>query len=311
MPGRLVAGGVGAVLVASAAPGGRRCTPPTASRRTHGGIGGPGAFIAWLLPLFRLLSTLATVGCAGALLAAVVLLRIEGGPLGVQGRRAVRDASNSAIIWAACAFVGAIVTAALLLNTPVQLLRLRLDDALGVPEVKALLITGILVLALAIGIRRVQTSSAAALGVLVAIAALVPTALTAYPTQRVVRRTRGRGPGHPRDRRDHLGRRAGRPGPLRAGEPDRAADRPRTLRPGRLHLVDRRTDQRPDQRRRPPRGQGRRLGLGHRRPHLRRVRRPAARQDSRVPRPDRRSPLSTAAAPTPTYSTQAARSGAS
>ncbi|MEU8226822.1 CopD family protein [Kribbella sp. NPDC048915] len=145
-----------------------------------GGIGGPGAFVAWLLPLLRMVSMLATVGCAGALLAAVVL-RLEGGPLGVQGRRAVRDASNSAYIWAVCAFAGAVVTASLMLNTRVRLLYLRLDDALGVPEVKALLITGILVLALAIGIRRVQTSSAAGLGVLVAIAALVPTAVTAYP----------------------------------------------------------------------------------------------------------------------------------
>lgn len=146
-----------------------------------GGIGGPGAVVSWLSPLLRLVSTLATVGCAGALLAAVVLLRIEGGPLGVQGRRAVRDASNSALIWAVCAFAGAVLTAALLLNTPVRLLRLRFDEALGIPEVKALLITGILVVALAIGIRRVQTSSAAGLGVLVAIAALVPNAVTAYP----------------------------------------------------------------------------------------------------------------------------------
>ncbi|MEU4194563.1 CopD family protein [Kribbella sp. NPDC026611] len=145
------------------------------------GIGGASLFTAWLLPLLRLISTLATVGCAGALLAAVVLLRVEGGPLGTQGRRAVRDASNSAIIWAVCAFLGAIVTASLLLDTPLRLLRLRLDDALGVPEVKSLLITGILVVALAIGIRRVQTSSAAGLGVLVAIAALIPTAVTAYP----------------------------------------------------------------------------------------------------------------------------------
>ncbi|WP_238150813.1 copper resistance D family protein [Kribbella sindirgiensis] len=180
MPGRLVAGGVAAVLVASVALVAALYAAGS-EPQDAGGIGGPGTFVSWLLPMLRLISTLATVGCAGALLAAVVLLRIEGGPLGVQGRRAVRDASNSAIIWAVCAFAGAIVTASLLLNTPVRLLRLRLDDALGVPEVKALLITGILVLALAIGIRRVQTSSAAGLGVLVAIAALVPTAVTAYP----------------------------------------------------------------------------------------------------------------------------------
>jgi putative copper export protein len=145
------------------------------------GLGGPSAFTEWLLPLVRLLATMATVGCAGALLAAVVLLRTDGGPLGLQGRRAIRDASNSAIIWAAAALAGAILTAAVLLNTPVDLLRLRLDDALGVPEVKALLITTILVVALAVGIRRVQTSSAAGLGVLVAIAALIPPALTSYP----------------------------------------------------------------------------------------------------------------------------------
>jgi putative copper export protein len=181
MPGRLVAGGASAVLVAAVAlvvglyaAGSEPQADPLA-------IGGPGVFIDWLLPFFRLLSTMATVGCAGALLAAVVLLRTDGGPLGVQGRRAVRDASNSAIIWAVSAFAGAIVTAAILLDTPVTLLRLRLDDALGVPEVKALLITGILVVALAIGIRRVQTSSAAGLGVLVAVAALIPPAVTAYP----------------------------------------------------------------------------------------------------------------------------------
>lgn len=180
MPGRLVAGGLGAIVVATVAlvVG---LFAADSEPRDLGGIGGPSVLVSWLLPFFRLIATLATVGCAGALLAAVVLLRVEGGPLGVQGRRAVRDASNSAFIWAVCAFAGAIVTASILLDTPVNLLRFRLDDALGVPEVKALLITGILVIALAVGIRRVQTSSAAGVGVLVAIAALVPTALTAYP----------------------------------------------------------------------------------------------------------------------------------
>jgi putative copper export protein len=181
MPGRLVAGGASAVLVAAVAMVVALFAAGSEPQSDSGAIGGPGAFVNWLLPLFRLLATMATVGCAGALLAAVVLLRTDGGPLGVQGRRAVRDASNSAIIWAVAAFASAVVTAAILLNTPVTLLRLRLDDALGVPEVKALLITGILVVALAIGVRRVQTSSAAGLGVLVAIAALIPPALTAFP----------------------------------------------------------------------------------------------------------------------------------
>jgi putative copper export protein len=179
VPGRLVAGGMSAVLVASVA---LVVGLFAAGSEPHDdGIGGPGLFVYWLLPFFHLVSTLATVGCAGALLAAVVLLRTDGGPLGIQGRRAVRDASNSAIIWAVAAFGGAIITAAVLTNTRVDLLRLKLDDALGVPEVKSLLITGILVVALAIGVRRVQTSSAAGIGVLVAIAALVPPALTTYP----------------------------------------------------------------------------------------------------------------------------------
>jgi putative copper export protein len=181
MPGRLVAGGASAVLVAAVAMVIALFVAGSEPQGGDGALGGPGALVEWLLPLFRLLSTMATVGCAGALLAAVVLLRTDGGPLGMQGRRAVRDASNSAIIWAVAAFVGAVLTAAILLDTPVRLLRLRLDDALGVPEVKALLITGILVVALAIGVRRVQTSFGAGLGVLVAIAALVPPALTTYP----------------------------------------------------------------------------------------------------------------------------------
>ncbi|TDO45057.1 putative copper export protein [Kribbella sp. VKM Ac-2527] len=181
MPGRLVAGGLIAVLVASLAMVVAMLAANSEPQENVLGIGGPGLFVSWLQPFFRLVSTMATVGCAGALLAAVALLRTDGGSLGPQGRRAVRDASNSAIIWAVMAFAGAVVTAAILLDTPVNLLRFRLDDALGVPEVKSLLITGILVVALAVGIRRVQTSSAAGLGVLVAIAALVPTALTAYP----------------------------------------------------------------------------------------------------------------------------------
>jgi hypothetical protein len=180
MPGRLVAGGLIAVLVASLAMVVAMLAANSEPQENVLGIGGPGLFVSWLQPFFRLISTMATVGCAGALLAAVALLRTDGGPLGPQGRRAVRDASNSAIIWAVMAFAGAIVTAAILLDTPVNLLRFRLDDALGVPEVKSLLITGILVVALAV-VRRVQTSSAAGLGVLVAVAALVPTALTAYP----------------------------------------------------------------------------------------------------------------------------------
>lgn len=181
MPGRLVAGGASAVLVATVAMVIALYAAGSEPQADDDGLGGPGVVAEWLLPMSRLLSTMATVGCAGALLAAVVLLRTDGGPLGLQGRRAIRDASNSAIIWAVAAFTGAILTAAILLNTPVSLLRLRLDDALGVPEVKALLITGILVVALAIGIRQVQTSSAAGLGVLVAIAALIPPALTTYP----------------------------------------------------------------------------------------------------------------------------------
>jgi putative copper export protein len=180
MPGRLIVGGVTAVAIASVALVVALFVAGSEPQDIVG-IGGPSPIVGWLLPFVRLISTLATVGCAGALLAAVVLLRIEGGPLGVQGRRAVRDASNAAIIWAVSAFVGAVLTAAILLDTPTTLLRFRLDDALGVPEVKALLITGILVVALAIGIRRVQSSSAAGLAVLVAIAALVPPALTAYP----------------------------------------------------------------------------------------------------------------------------------
>ncbi|TWD73392.1 copper resistance protein D [Kribbella amoyensis] len=181
MPGRLLAGGLIALLVATIAMVAGIFAAGSEPQENVLGIGGPSQFVSWLLPFLRLVSTLATVGCAGALLAAVVLLRTDGGPLGNQGRRAVRDASNAAIIWAVASFAGAVVTSAVLLDTAVLLLRYRVDNALGVPEVKAQLITGILVVALAIGIRRVQTAAAAWLGVLVAIAALIPAAVTAYP----------------------------------------------------------------------------------------------------------------------------------
>lgn len=181
LPGRLVAGGIVAVVVAAAALVIGLFAAGSEPRADALGLVSPGLLASWLLPLLRLLATLATVGCAGALLAAVVLLRPESGSFGLQGRRAVRDASHSAAIWAVASFGGAVVSAAVQLDTPVSLLRLRLDDVLGVPEVKALLITGILVTALAIGIRQARTASSAALGVVVAVLALVPAAVTAYP----------------------------------------------------------------------------------------------------------------------------------
>jgi putative copper export protein len=181
LPGRLLVGGVTVAVVAAAAlliGLYAANSEPTSNRLA---LTGPSLFVSWLLPLLGLMSTLATVGCAGALLAAVVLLRTDGGPLGHQGQRAIRDASNSAALWAVAAFAGAVITAAVLLSSSVSLLRFSVDEALGLPEVKALLITGILVTALAIGIRRANSSSAAGLGVLVAVAALIPPAVTAYP----------------------------------------------------------------------------------------------------------------------------------
>jgi putative copper export protein len=181
VPGRLVVGGATVAVVATAAlliGLYAAQSEPTSDRLA---LTGPGLLVSWLLPLFALMSTLSTVGCAGALLAAVVLLRTDGGSLGQQGRRAIRDASNSAAAWAFAAFAGAVVTAAVLLSSPVTFLRFSIDEALGLPEVKALLITGILVTALAVGIRRANSSSAAGLGVLVAVAALIPPAVTAYP----------------------------------------------------------------------------------------------------------------------------------
>jgi putative copper export protein len=182
LPGRLVVGGATAVVVAAAALLIGLYAANSEPTSNTLALTGPGLLVSWLLPLFGLMSTLSTVGCAGALLAAVVLLRTDdGGPLGQQGRRAIRDASNSAAAWAFAAFAGAVVTAAVLLSSPVPLLRYSVDQALGLPEVKALLITGILVTALAVGIRRANSSSAASLGVLVAVVALIPPAVTAYP----------------------------------------------------------------------------------------------------------------------------------
>ena len=92
MPGRLVAGGVGAILIATVVLVAALFAADS-EPRDIGGIGGPSLFVSWLLPFFRLIATFATVGCAGALLAAVVLLRVDGGPLGVQGRRAEQGAT--------------------------------------------------------------------------------------------------------------------------------------------------------------------------------------------------------------------------
>src|SRR4051794_41979804 len=98
MPGRLVAGGVGAVAIASAALIVAVFAAGSQPREV-GGIGGPSVFLGWLLPLLRLGAGLAAGGCAGGVLAGVVVLRIGGGALGVAGPRGGRGGSNSGRLW--------------------------------------------------------------------------------------------------------------------------------------------------------------------------------------------------------------------
>ena len=56
MPGRLVAGGVGAIVIASVAlvVG---LFAADSEPRYLGGIGGPSVFVSWLMPFFRLIAT--------------------------------------------------------------------------------------------------------------------------------------------------------------------------------------------------------------------------------------------------------------
>ncbi|MFC0625954.1 copper resistance D family protein [Kribbella deserti] len=140
-----------------------------------------GLVVAWTSPLASLLIDLATIGCAGSLLSVLYLLRTDGGPIGVQGQRAVRDTRLAAVVWALSALLGALAIGADILGVSFTLLFSRLGAAAKLPEIQALLLTAVLAALIAGTARRIRTSPHNLTAGLLAIAAMLPPLLTAFP----------------------------------------------------------------------------------------------------------------------------------
>lgn len=150
---------------------------------TDGGLdlSSGGLVVAWTSPLVSLLMDLATIGCVGALLSVLFLLRTDGGPLGTQGQRAVRDAGKAAVVWSLAAVLGALTAGASILGVSFRLLFGRLGSALALPEVQALLASAVLAALIAGTAGRIRTSPRTMTAGVLAIAAILPPVLTAFP----------------------------------------------------------------------------------------------------------------------------------
>lgn len=181
LPGRVVLGGSAAVTLAALAT--LIGVISTGAIGTDGGLDldSGGLIVAWTSPLVSLLIDLATIGCVGALLSVLFLLRTNGGPLGTQGQRAVRDAGRAAIVWSFAAFVGALTAGASILGVSFRLLFGRLGSALALPEVQALLASAVLAAFIAGTAGRIRTSPRTMTAGLLALAAIFLPVLTAFP----------------------------------------------------------------------------------------------------------------------------------
>ena len=145
------------------------------------GLVGPGPLVSWSAPVVNLLLDLAVIGCLGALLSVLFLLRTDGGPLGVQRQRAVRDARQAAAVWALAALAGAPLAGATGLGVSFTLLWGRLGAALELPEVQGLLLSAVLAGLIAGTAGRMRTSATTMTAGILGVAALLPLLLTAFP----------------------------------------------------------------------------------------------------------------------------------
>lgn len=135
--GALAVAGAGAMLAALLLAGG-------APKRDKLGLTDTDLVTAWALPVLRLVSDVAAVGCIGALTAAVYLLPADGGVLRRQGRRATDDATVLAGIWAVAALLHAVVTAVVILGVKLTDLPGRLAEAAALKDVQVVAVSAVL-----------------------------------------------------------------------------------------------------------------------------------------------------------------------
>src|SRR3954469_18983549 len=96
------------------------------------GLSGAGTAVSWAVPVLRLIADGAAIACAGGVLAALVMLPVDGERLGSKGQRACQDAAIAAGVWAVASISGLAATAAAILGVPLSSLSLRADDAVKV-----------------------------------------------------------------------------------------------------------------------------------------------------------------------------------
>jgi len=184
LPGRVVLGGFAALALAAAAMLVGLFTSGGAPEQDPLGLVGPGLLVSWSAPVVDLLLDLAVIGCLGALLSVLFLLRTDDGPLGIQGQRAVRDARLAAVVWALAALAGALVAGATGLGVSFTLLWGRLGTALELPEVQALLLSAVLAALIAGTAGWKRTSPTTMTAGVIAVAAMLPLLSPGSPRSR-------------------------------------------------------------------------------------------------------------------------------
>jgi len=145
-------------------------------------IADPGRLTVWAVPVLRLLADISAVLTVGLLLTATLLLPAPGGELAGLALRASRSASWFALAWAASAMAYGVFSASDVLGVPVSDLTVNTLSSFlfDTDQGQATLWQTGLALATAVGARWALRSTEALWVLLVAIAAVVPPALTGH-----------------------------------------------------------------------------------------------------------------------------------
>lgn len=151
-----------------------------------GGLPDPGLVTAWGLPVARLLFDVCAVGSVGCLLAGAVLAPgADAGRLFPLASRAVRAARWWALAWAGTAAASLVLTLSDVSGLPVAEL---LPGGLFrytwlLPQTRALLVTLLLAVVVAVCARRAGTTNGARVTLVLALVALTPTLYTGHSAQ--------------------------------------------------------------------------------------------------------------------------------
>lgn len=145
-----------------------------APRRDSTGLVATGLVTGWAQPVFRLVADITTIGCIGALVAALVLLPADGNALRSSGKRAVDHAALLAGIWSLAALAQSVVTGAVILGIRLSDLPNRLGDVVELKDVRVLAISAVWAAFAAAAVSGTDTKLGATTGLGLALGGLVP-----------------------------------------------------------------------------------------------------------------------------------------